>query len=483
LKTVGGAKILSYPVLISDMVHVVLDDIQAKGGVLDGSDATEESEEDSSEQQHQQQQTPASAGRGGKVGGRGGKTASAKRKRGGPGHKSRGAKTSQAHGRSSPQEDEEQSGDDGVEEQEDRPRSTYTLAPPVELTVGRPSTARQNKDVDLDMEYDGGAATDGDDEDYYDDRAESAAQQHREIGALQSSHGRLQNVPEHLRIPPQEVDLAMQLSREMMENKKRKKQQKEKEGKKKKRAMEADDQDHEEASSSMKKSKGKGKKVLRSDQTDHHNADVSLRRASLKTLKPLLDATMAVEEQDRKRFDAFDEDYNGDEDSCATDVVVHYSGQYAPDMYMGESMAAMSMGSNGAGSGAGAGKKSSKANGGVSGHSVSSSGSGAGMSGGSTSPKKSAKIRESKAATKKCEACGASETPCWRPGYTAHSALCNSCGLRYKKSNVFCAKVGCKYIPLKTEYAAMEAERVKSGRAHLVCHKCKGPVALPIIKE
>ncbi|KAF9274289.1 hypothetical protein BGZ68_000809, partial [Mortierella alpina] len=30
---------------------------------------------------------------------------------------------------------------------------------------------------------------------------------------------------------------------------------------------------------------------------------------------------------------------------------------------------------------------------------------------------------------KHCEACGATETPCWRPGYTASTVLCNSCGL------------------------------------------------------
>ncbi|KAG0373063.1 DNA-binding transcription repressor [Mortierella sp. AD032] len=525
LKTVGGAKILSYPVLISDMVHVVLDDIQAKGGILDGSDGTDESEEDSSEQQ-QQPQTPASVGRGGKVGGRGGKTAGAKRKRAGPGLKGRGAKASQANGRSSPQEGEEQSGDEAVEEREDRPRSGYTiglynkrrqsdtphhrdqqrqwhqLAPPVELAATRSSVVRQNEDVDMDMDYEGGAATDGDDEDYYDDGAGSAAQQqqHREFGTSQhKSHGRLQTVPEHLRIPLQEVDLAMQLSREMMETKKRKKQYKEKDSRKKKqRAMEAGDQDLDEATSSTKKGKGKGKQVTRNDHADHHNnTDASLRRASLKTLKPLLDATMAVEEQDRKRFDAFDEDYNGEEDFCAPDsVVVHYhrqgyNKQYVPGMFMGESVSTMPMGSNGAGAGSGTSKKSSKANGGASasGHSATSStgsstGTGSALNGGgSASPKKAAKTRESKAATKKCEACGASETPCWRPGYTAHSALCNSCGLRYKKSNVFCAKVGCKYIPLKTEYAAMEADRVKSGRAHLVCHKCKGPVALPIVKE
>ncbi|KAF9949693.1 DNA-binding transcription repressor [Mortierella alpina] len=81
---------------------------------------------------------------------------------------------------------------------------------------------------------------------------------------------------------------------------------------------------------------------------------------------------------------------------------------------------------------------------------------------------------------KHCEACGATETPCWRPGYTASTVLCNSCGLRYKKSNVYCTKLSCKYIPLKTEYAAMEAERVQNGWDHLRCQECGERVALPI---
>ncbi|KAF9565650.1 DNA-binding transcription repressor [Mortierella alpina] len=84
---------------------------------------------------------------------------------------------------------------------------------------------------------------------------------------------------------------------------------------------------------------------------------------------------------------------------------------------------------------------------------------------------------------KHCEACGATETPCWRPGYTASTVLCNSCGLRYKKSNVYCTKLSCKYIPLKTEYAAMEAERVQNGWDHLRCQECGERVALPILRN
>ncbi|KAG0237083.1 DNA-binding transcription repressor [Mortierella sp. GBA43] len=107
------------------------------------------------------------------------------------------------------------------------------------------------------------------------------------------------------------------------------------------------------------------------------------------------------------------------------------------------------------------------------------SGSGAGAG---TTPRSSSGSGGS-SSSKHCEACGAKETPCWRPGYIPNTVLCNSCGLRYKKSNVFCTKIQCKYIPLKTEYASMEAERQEHGRDHLICIQCKGRVALPIPKE
>ncbi|KAG0204847.1 DNA-binding transcription repressor [Mortierella sp. GBA30] len=84
---------------------------------------------------------------------------------------------------------------------------------------------------------------------------------------------------------------------------------------------------------------------------------------------------------------------------------------------------------------------------------------------------------------KHCEACGATETPCWRPGYTSSTVLCNSCGLRYKKANVYCTKPSCKYIPLKTEYAAMETERAKNGWNHLRCKECGERVELPVLKD
>ncbi|KAF9945656.1 DNA-binding transcription repressor [Modicella reniformis] len=98
-------------------------------------------------------------------------------------------------------------------------------------------------------------------------------------------------------------------------------------------------------------------------------------------------------------------------------------------------------------------------------------------------PKRPTKAKQGKMSTKRCEACGATETPCWRPGYAPHSALCNSCGLRYKKASVFCPKEGCKYIPVKADYLLMEEERVKASRSYLICKMCSGPIALPVKKD
>ncbi|KAG0293446.1 DNA-binding transcription repressor [Dissophora globulifera] len=83
------------------------------------------------------------------------------------------------------------------------------------------------------------------------------------------------------------------------------------------------------------------------------------------------------------------------------------------------------------------------------------------------------------AGSKRCEACDVTDTPCWRPGYSSNTSLCNSCGLRYKKCNVFCTREDCKYIPLKMEFTAMEEDRIRQGRDHLICVRCKGRVALP----
>ncbi|CAJ0831231.1 12828_t:CDS:2 [Entrophospora sp. SA101] len=62
--------------------------------------------------------------------------------------------------------------------------------------------------------------------------------------------------------------------------------------------------------------------------------------------------------------------------------------------------------------------------------------------------------------SKVCASCKTRNTPCWRPGWSSDLFLCNSCGLRYKKTKCVCPNTGCRYIPLKSEYNAMFKKRV-----------------------
>ncbi|KAF8936180.1 hypothetical protein EDD21DRAFT_350454 [Dissophora ornata] len=465
LVTPGGAVILSYPVLISDMVHVALDDLQAKGATLDGSDVSEESEDDAEQQQVFAKGIGKFGARAAK-GAAGAKLVGLKRRKGGASTgKRRGSATGvKAHHAQGQGDEEYQSADEYNGEYEDleerngqqgymtnqfnkRRRfesakhgaaETEMLAP-TRIVPERHSPSiyrrrgsngagispsasphmvptapfRQGKrlgsPVNLERRYafDNNvgdkdvvmAEADEDDieiEDEYDDNQHSESHHHYQ--RAQHKVARHSQVPEHLRIPPSEVDIAVKLTKEMMESKKRRK---------------------------------------------HYSKDQQHR--TLKTLKPLLDATMDGDD-DLENNDDSEED-NADEPE--TRVVKVKNAQ------------------------TGTTKKSAAK---LSSNSTNATGSGSPL-------KRASKAKEGKMATKRCEACGTTETPCWRPGYTSHSALCNSCGLRYKKSNVFCPKIGCKYIPLKTEYAAMDTERLRAGRAHLMCHKCKGPVALPIPKE
>ncbi|KAJ2449709.1 DNA-binding transcription repressor [Coemansia sp. RSA 2336] len=64
-----------------------------------------------------------------------------------------------------------------------------------------------------------------------------------------------------------------------------------------------------------------------------------------------------------------------------------------------------------------------------------------------------------------CASCGASSTPCWRPGLIDRMTLCNLCGLRYKKGKVYCTS--CSYVPTKTEIATGGAS---------VCKRCSSPI-------
>lgn len=58
-----------------------------------------------------------------------------------------------------------------------------------------------------------------------------------------------------------------------------------------------------------------------------------------------------------------------------------------------------------------------------------------------------------------CISCLSSDSPCWRPSWTnrKQDQLCNSCGLRYKKTRTRCLNDSCRKIPSKGELAIMKA--------------------------
>ncbi|SCU90128.1 LAME_0E07184g1_1 [Lachancea meyersii CBS 8951] len=61
-----------------------------------------------------------------------------------------------------------------------------------------------------------------------------------------------------------------------------------------------------------------------------------------------------------------------------------------------------------------------------------------------------------------CISCLATDSPCWRPSWTnkKQDQLCNSCGLRYKKTQTRCLNESCRKIPSKGELAIMKANGV-----------------------
>ncbi|ODQ52929.1 hypothetical protein SAICODRAFT_25454 [Saitoella complicata NRRL Y-17804] len=74
-----------------------------------------------------------------------------------------------------------------------------------------------------------------------------------------------------------------------------------------------------------------------------------------------------------------------------------------------------------------------------------------------------------------CAACRASQTPCWRPGFTPGTWLCNSCGLRYKKTGVRCVNEDCCYLPVRTEWREMKLGSA-GGKGGMRCLQCGGEV-------
>ena len=61
---------------------------------------------------------------------------------------------------------------------------------------------------------------------------------------------------------------------------------------------------------------------------------------------------------------------------------------------------------------------------------------------------------------RKCVSCDSHDSPCWRPSWSKNrqDQLCNSCGLRYKKTKTRCLNMKCKKIPTKSELNIMKSQ-------------------------
>jgi len=68
-----------------------------------------------------------------------------------------------------------------------------------------------------------------------------------------------------------------------------------------------------------------------------------------------------------------------------------------------------------------------------------------------------------------CYSCGRKDSPCWRPSWAPKlGQLCNSCGLRYRKTRIHCPSLECRYVPSKLDLAELRARDA----AHLHCPEC-----------
>ncbi|QPG76073.1 hypothetical protein FOA43_003459 [Brettanomyces nanus] len=58
---------------------------------------------------------------------------------------------------------------------------------------------------------------------------------------------------------------------------------------------------------------------------------------------------------------------------------------------------------------------------------------------------------------RRCISCHSTQSPCWRPSWDPEKGqLCNSCGLRYKKTKARCMNPNCLRIPAKGEWTLMK---------------------------
>lgn len=63
---------------------------------------------------------------------------------------------------------------------------------------------------------------------------------------------------------------------------------------------------------------------------------------------------------------------------------------------------------------------------------------------------------------RKCVSCHSNDSPCWRPSWSGkkQDQLCNSCGLRYKKTNTRCLNDSCRKIPTKGQLSIMRSNGI-----------------------
>lgn len=74
---------------------------------------------------------------------------------------------------------------------------------------------------------------------------------------------------------------------------------------------------------------------------------------------------------------------------------------------------------------------------------------------------------------KRCMSCFTTSSPCWRPSWAPEDGqLCNSCGLRYRKTKARCYNPRCLKIPSKSEWALM----TKRGQVLLDIYDSQGNV-------
>lgn len=79
-----------------------------------------------------------------------------------------------------------------------------------------------------------------------------------------------------------------------------------------------------------------------------------------------------------------------------------------------------------------------------------------------------------------CISCGLDQSPCWRPSWSSKEGqLCNSCGLRYKKTSARCLNKNCKKIPAKGEWSLMQTKgktTFEDGKEAYACLDCGNEV-------